>query len=210
MGTLGRLFAPFRDGYWADRRFRRQLKKAPSSVLGSLEENTFARVSGTVRPFGKRLLEAPLSGRLCVYYSFDVVSTRGVHDTIIGTEDEGMTFLLEDETGCAVIDPAHAVFSVGFDHETRSKAAFDATPKQREILERLDLIRRNWILTDHLVYREAILEIDETIAVLGAGVREPDPEAVRTGLYRDDVAQRMRFTGTAKYPLVITDDPRSL
>ena len=78
------------------------------------------------------------------------------------------------------------------------------------VLDRLLLVRRDWFNTDLVQYREAIIEVDETIAVLGAGVREPDPDAAPTGMYRDSGPQRLRFTGTAKNPLLISDDPRAL
>lgn len=212
MGTLGRLVTAFREGLFADLRLRRRMRKAPRAELATLDENTFARVTGTVRPMRKRLLEAPLSGRLCVYYSITVIAAREHlgQRTTIGSEQEAMTFLLEDATGHAVIDPDHARISVAFDYVSESKAAFDADPKQRAILERLRLVRRDWFNTDLLQYREAILEVDETIAVFGAGVREPDPDAARAGMYRDRGPERLRFTGTARYPLLISDDPRTL
>ncbi len=210
MGTLGRVFAAIGDSVFADFRLRRRMRKAPRAELASLDESTFARVSGTVRPFTKRLLEAPLSGRLCVYYSIDVLSVRDHQRTTIGTEQEAMTFLLEDSTARAVIDPDHARISVAFDHVSESKAAFDADDRQRAVLERLGLIKRDWFMTQNLEYREAIIEIEERIAIHGAGVREPDPDAAPTGMYRDGGPQRLRFTGTARYPLLISDDPRAL
>lgn len=211
MGTLGRrLLAAIGEGLFADMRLRRRMRKAPRAELAALDESMFARVTGTVRPMRKRLLEAPLSGRLCVYYSITVIAAQGHDRTKIGTEHDAMTFLLEDATARAVIDPDHAQISVGFDFMSESKAAFDAAPRQRAVLERLGLVRRDWFNTEHVQYREAIIEVDETIAVFGAGVREPDPDAAPTGMYRDSGPQRLRFTGTAKYPLLISDDPRAL
>lgn len=213
MGSLGRVFAALTDGLFADVRLRRQMRKAPRADLASLDDNTFARITGTVRPFRKRLLEAPLSGRHCVYYSITVLAVldgRRGHSTEIGSEQEAMTFVLEDETASAVINPAHARISVAFDFVSESKAAFDADERQRAVLERLSLVRRNWFTTDRLLYREAIIGCDRKLAILGAGVREPDPDAPPTGMYRDSGPQRLRFTGTAKYRLLISDDPKAL
>jgi hypothetical protein len=56
---------------------------------------------------------------------------------------------------------------------------------------------------------EAIVELDEAIAVVGAAEREPDPtgSATQLGGYRDgSLATRLRFSG----PLLISDDPRAL
>jgi hypothetical protein len=214
MGTLRRLVAAFEEGFFPGRRLRRRLRKAPRAELGTLEENTFARITGMVRPFDKRLLEAPLSGRLCVYYAVQVISAYGSRrreaHTEIGAEQEGMSFQLEDDTATAVIDPDHARIDAAFDFESESKGAFDADERQRALLLRLQLTRRDWWNTDRLLYREAVIEADERIALFGAAMREPDPDAAPTGMYRDGRPQRLRFTGTAKYPLVISDDPRTL
>ena len=211
MAWLNRLLAAFAEGFFPERSFRRQMRNALPAELGSLADNTFARVIGTVGTYEHRLLEAPLSGRLCVYYSVQVIAvgkSGGIeHRTEIGSEQEGITFMLSDETGHAVIVPDHARISAAFDHETRSAAGFDADARQRAVLDRLRLIDRDWFWTHHVMYREAVLEADERIAVVGAAVREPDPRAIANGLYRDARPLRLRFTGTARYPLVISDDP---
>lgn len=85
-----------------------------------------------------------------------------------------------------------------------------AAIRERATLERMGLVKRDWFLTDLAHYREAILAVDERIAIYGAGVREPDPDAAPTGMYRDSGPQRLRFTGTAEYPLLISGDPRTL
>lgn len=214
MGTLRRLVDALEEGFFPGRALRRRLRTAPRAELATLPENTFARITGIVRPFGKRLLEAPLSGRLCVYYAVKVMSVQGSRSgelsTEIASEHEGMSFQLADATEIAVIDPRHARIDATFDFSSESKAAFDADDRQRAVLSRFDLVRRNWWNTNRLVYREAVLEADERIAILGAGMREPDPDAAPTGMYRDRGPQRLRFTGTAKHPLLISDDPETL
>jgi len=196
-----------------DRRVRKLLHATPAHSLGALPENTFGRVAGVARPLGQRVLEAPLSGRSCLYYSIALVELRPNNFLRrLATEQESVPFLLEDGTGRALIDPEHARFSCAFDHESESKAAFDASVRQRALLERHSLVRRNWFGTDAIRYREAVIAVDERITVLGAGTRELDPATPR-GLeqgYREGGPTRMRFTGTAKYPLTLSDDPRSL
>ena len=195
-----------------DRRIRKRLRVARPYSIATLPESTIGRVVGAARPFEQRVLEAPLSGRICVYYVIELFELRPASPLrLLATEQEGIPFVLEDETGRAMIDPAHARCSCAFDHESESKAAFDADPRQRDLLERHSLVRRDWFGTQGIRYREAAITIDERIAVLGAGVREPDPSAPPQGErgYRDGGSTRMRFTGTAKYPLVLSDDPRS-
>jgi len=214
MGTLRRLVAAFEEGFFPGRRLRRRLRKAPLSALATLEENRFARIVGVVRPFERRLLEAPLSEKLCVYYSVKVVSASGpmrnAAHTEIGGEHEGMRFQLDDGTATAVIDPAHAQIDTAFDYETVSKSALDADDTQRAMLARLELRHPDLWQTDRVLYREAVLEADEQIAVYGAATREPDPDAAPTGTYRDGRPLRLRFSGTARFPLMISDDPRTM
>jgi hypothetical protein len=204
---------------------RRQFRKAVHCRLGEIPENTLVRVTGQVRAFDGALLEAPLSGRPCVYYSVRIREMRGFDlldagDTayLLGMKNKGpvmasqrgaIAFVLEDAGDRVVIDPADARVSIGFDHVTRSKAAFDASPRQLALLQHHGLTRRNWFHTAEVEYSEGVLEIGETIAVLGAGMREPLPERSHSSAIRDGAATRFRFIGAPRFPLAISDDPRS-
>ncbi len=198
----------------AHRRLRKRLREAPLWPLADLPEDTWARITGVARPLGGRVLEAPLSGRLCLYYSVAVEEVRAGSITVLAGEQEGLPFVLEDRGRRAVIDPAHAQISTAFDHVTGSRALFDARPRERALLERYELVHRDWWQTDSLRYCEAIIEVDERLTVVGSGTREPDPEAppdparASGGAYRDDRPTRLRLTGSARYPLMISDDPR--
>ena len=200
----------------AERRLRRRMRQARLVPLIDAPEDTLVRVVGTVRPLAGRVLEAPLSGRLCVYYAVEVLASAAASTptdplpvlgaNVIASEQDGVAFVLDDGHARAVVDPAHATIAAAFDHVSTSAAAFDASPEQRELLIRHDLVRRNWWNTTRVIYREAVIELDGRIAVVGAGTREADPAAAPTGLYRDGAAQRLRLTGTARFPLMITDD----
>jgi hypothetical protein len=147
---------------------------------------------GQVRALEGALLEAPLSGRPCVYYSVSIREMRGFDlldvgamAYLLGTKSRGpvmvsqqdaIAFVLEDAGKQVVIDPAGARISVGFDHVTRSKAAFDASPRQLALLQHHGLTKRNWFNTAEVEYSESVLEIGDPIVVLGGGKREPDPE----------------------------------
>ncbi len=212
MGLVDRI-----SGWRADRKIRKLLRGAPERPLAEVEENAFVRITGTVQPHRGRVLEAPLSGRLCAYYSV-VVHTRmrvvgslvtgrvGRHDqrgfASVFDEQQQIPFELEAGGARAVIDPASAWISSGFDYKTdlgneRAHAAF----------VRLGLVGS----ADEPRFLEAILEIGERIALYGAGVREPDTDDTggERG-YRDGGRFRLRFTGTDKFPLVIRDDLESL
>nr|HEX4313895.1 hypothetical protein [Kofleriaceae bacterium] len=193
----------------ASRRLRRAFADAPRRTLAELGEDELACVTGRVRPVGP-MLEAPLSRRVCAYYTVVVMEVSDGRRSQLASEQSGVAFALEHDGHRAIIDPAYARISAGFDHATRSRGAFDATPDQRSALDRLGLVRRDWFMTSSLEYREAILELDELIAVVGAAVREPDPDAEVSGLYREGGGTRLRLTGSARFPLLISDDPASI
>jgi hypothetical protein len=195
------------SGMLANRRVRRLLRAAPSAMLGELAENTFARVAGTVETFRSRALEAPLSGRLCAYYSIVVLERSRGDARELASEQEGIPFMLRAADAHAVIDPAHALISSGYDYKRDTPLA-GATDPELALIGRHRITR--WDI-DELLFREAILGIGERVVVYGAGMREPDPDApIGEQGYRDPRATRLRFTGTARYPLVISDDPKSV
>lgn len=196
----------------AERRHRKLMRKAPKFALGDMPENTFGKVIGVARPENRRLIEAPLSGRLCVYYEAYVdAMTGGSMLRTIATEQEGIAFVLEDGRARAVVDPAHAFMSTAIDHISQS-SVFIQTDRQGAMLKRHDLTpsSKQVRYADGLRYREAIIEADERIAVFGGGVREPDPEAGSESYRGHDVATRLCLSGSERFPLYISDDPRVL
>jgi hypothetical protein len=195
---------------FADRKLRRLLRDAKPYSLAEMPEDTLGRVTGVVRPLDKRMLEAPLSGRLCVYYDVTVepLHAGGTSLRVLASEHDAIPFVLEADGHRAVIDPAHAQISAGVDCIISSDAL---SPRAMAILDRHRFSARKVYFADGVMLREAILEADEEITVVGAGVREADPDAVGGGaLYRDGGQTRLRLTGAAKFPLLISDDPRSL
>ncbi len=193
----------------AERRHRKLMHAAPRFALAEMPENTFGKLVGLARPADGRLLEAPLSGRLCVYYevSIDAMANRTMLRTLV-TEQEGIPFVLADGDSRAFVDPAHAVMSTGIDHVTSSTLRL-RTPREEALLARHRLLEFSHPLADGLRYRESILEADERIAVFGGGVREPDPEESAAS-YRGAPPTRLCITGTSRFPLFISDDPRSV
>lgn len=198
---------------------RRQLRRVREMSLAELPEDTIARLKGTVRPFGDRLLTAPLSGRPCVFYSAAVILNQhavardpltGIAlDDVLVTEESCVPFLLEDGEHRAVIDGRGAKIWCAYDHRTKSKALFDATAVQHAILERNQLLEQDWWNTHSIEYVEGVLSPDERIVVVGGGTREPDPDAQGSGGYRQSSSTRFRFTSTKRFQLVISDDPKA-
>jgi hypothetical protein len=170
------------DRWRADRKVRKLLRRAPERSLIVLSENSFAKLVGRVQPHHARVLEAPLSGRLCAYYSIEVLGTMrrprafvrrsdGEHHLghIVANEDEAVPFELEVDGQRAVIDPTDAWISSGFDH--RRTGATDERARALCVRLGLDEVSFDWA---DLTFREAVLGIGERIVLFGAGVREPD------------------------------------
>lgn len=158
------------------------------------------RVIGRARPLGPAL-EAPISRRVCVCYAV-VIYDWHFDDSvrIIRTTQGRAPFLLEDEGAQAVVESSRAQMSAMADHST---TLAPRGPASRAMLESLGLIDRDWTQTRALELDEAIIELDEKIAVIGAAIHEPDLEAAPTS-YRDgDRPMRWRLEPTA-----ISDDAR--
>jgi hypothetical protein len=186
------------------------MRKAPRYELADLPENTFGKVVGVVRPSNKRLLEAPLTGRLCVYYEVyvDAMSGESLVRTLAG-EQEGIAFVLVDGEARALVDPAHALLSTEIDVMSTSTLRL-VSDRQQALLVRFGLSGERVRFSDGLRYREAVIEADKRIAVFGGGVREPDPEADSQSYRGEGVPTRLCLIGTSKFPLFISDDPRAL
>jgi hypothetical protein len=202
-----------------ERRHRKRMRKAPRFALADFPENTFGKVVGIARPLNKRLIEAPLSGRLCVYYEAYVDSmVEGSMLRTLASEQEGMAFVLEDDGCRAIVDPTNAFMSTGIDFTSTSTLGL-TDDRQTAMLRRHGLAGTPVQFADGLRYREAIIEADERIAVFGAGIHEPDrddagaPRAAEQSElgYRGEGARtRLRLSGTSRFPLFISDDPRVL
>jgi hypothetical protein len=177
---------------------RRKLRRLKRSNLGEVEENTLVRLVGTVKQLDK-IVTAPVSGVPCVYYQVKIDIKHDGWKTKVH-EAHGAPFLLEDETGYAIIEPSAA-------HITTKHLRFFPA-------DHPDLVLDRFLARHHLLqykYRLRILEMliepGTTITVMGSGVGERDPIAAHPEGYRAERTTCLRFTGSKRHPLVISDDP---
>ncbi len=194
--------------YWRNpaRRIKRELRAAPSYRIDKLDEGELGRIIGKARVHDEKLV-APLTGRECVYYIACVDEDDGEGGWKNAIEEErGVTFLLEDDSGRALVDPSPARLALDFDCQTTSGALRAPDERETQFLEKHDFRGRGLIFRKRLRYREAVIEIGEEIAVLGAGTREPDPTRPPAG-YREGPPTLLRVTSSAGHLLVISDDP---
>jgi hypothetical protein len=191
-------------------RLKRELRGAPRYSLGELPEQTRGRVVGSAQSL-EQTLEAPLTGRACLYF---VVTVEQHHSTgrssywkTIIREEQGVPFMLTDGTGKAIVDPRSA--KVALDVDGRGDSGTFDSPSEREsaFLARHGTTGQGWVFNKRLRYREAVIEIGETVAILGAGIREPDPTAPPAEAYRGEQPTRVRMTSSPRFPLLISDSP---
>ncbi|HEU4613449.1 MAG TPA: GIDE domain-containing protein [Kofleriaceae bacterium] len=196
--------------YFSDsQQIRRQLRKAPARPIAQLRDDELGKVVGKARAL-EAVLTAPLTGRACVYFIATVEEHRSTGKThywkTIIKEARGVPFVLEDGSGRAIVDATAARLAIDFDGRSQSGTFDDPTEAERAFLARHGEKGQGWIFNRRLRYREAVIAEGETIAVLGAGTREPDPDAPPTEAYRGDAPTRLRLTSSPRYPLVISDD----
>lgn len=189
------------------RRIKRLLRAARSWPIAELPENTLGRVIGHVRALGEPL-KAPLTGRTCVYYIAQVKDREESQMTLVD-EHQGVPFVIEDDTGRAIIDPTNARITLVFDHTSDTYASTVATPEQDALLARHGRNSKGFMGAKPMVFFEAVIEIGEKVAVLGSGIREPDPERASRSGYREAPLTLLRLTSSARYPLMISDDPET-
>ncbi|HEV7555169.1 MAG TPA: GIDE domain-containing protein, partial [Kofleriaceae bacterium] len=156
-------------------RLKRKLRAAKAWAIGDLPEDTLGRVVGQARPLSSTL-QGPLTGRPCLYYIAKVEEQRSngrssYWKTVI-TESQGVPFVIEDSTGRAIVDPGNAEVALDFDGKSSSGRFHDANEIQEAFLAKYGKKSSGWVLNKSLRYREAMIEVGETVAVLGSGVRE--------------------------------------
>ncbi len=190
-------------------RIQRELRGASKYKIGDFPDGTQGKVVGRLALHQKELT-APLSGRSCTYFKVAVSEYRSNGDSgsyyEIITEEEGVDFALDDGTGTAIVLVGSARTALTEDHETRSGTLDDPTAREQAYLDAHGQEGEGWLFNKTLRYVEAVLEPGELVSVFGYGSKEPDPDAAPAG-YRDAQPMRLRISGSANYPALISDVP---
>lgn len=191
----------------AERIHEQMLREAPRATAASLENGVTGRLAGVVT--ADATLRAPMTGRACVAYVARVEEWSGgrrarwlerIHEV------RGVPFTIDDGSGRALVDPGASTMLLHMDATTRSGRFDDATPVEEAFLARHDLASTGWVLNKTLRYTEGVIEPGERVAIIGRGVREPDPAAgVDVTGYHSALATRVRISGTADEPVLVTD-----
>jgi hypothetical protein len=195
--------------YSENEKIKRALREAKKYSIKEFPDGAQGKIVGRVEFLGEPL-RAPLSGRPCAFYSIRVEEYRsngksGSWYKIIGDE-VGINFGMSDGTGQAIIHAEAAKTVLTEDHETKSGTFDDPTEVERAYLESKSVEGQGWVFNKSLRYIEGVLEADEMVSVFGYGSKEPDPDAAPAG-YRDMAPMRLRISGSANHPPLISDHP---
>lgn len=182
-------------------RLKRELRAAPTVKIGELAQGQTARVVGRAHRLDSDLV-APLTGRTCVYYVVRVdreVGDDGWQQVIY--EEQGVPFVVEDDTGRAIVEVYGAQMALDFDSRDRTGTWNAPDETQAALLAKYGEPERGLVFRARHRYREAVIEIGETVAVLGSSKRERDPTGLPGG-YRDAQPTLVRLQAA-----IISDDP---
>jgi len=188
--------------WWLDKQLR-EIRGTPHYAIAELPEVTIGRIVGVAKPLDGKTAEAALSGRTCLAYMAKAVGSTGsslgveVATNFHGSSNKldiavdvgGVPFLVEDDTGVAIVDPAGARGALGVDE----KSTWWKGPLERQeaFLARFGVNPGSWSVDCY----EGIVSIGEKIAVVGFGQR---------------VDGRLRMSSSPKLPLVICDNLATL
>lgn len=187
-------------------KLNRELRNTPRRTLAELPEGTLGRVVGKAVALDDTL-EAPLSGRPCLYYTSIVEVSDGKYWKQIVREDRAVMFVLDDGTAKAIVDPSSSKVVLDFE-QTGASGTFDKpTEREQAFLDAHDTASTHagGLFNRSLRYREAVIEVGDTIAIFGATTREPDPDARPEGGYRGDAPTQLRMTSSRKQPMIISN-----
>lgn len=175
-------------------RMRRAFRRARRVSIAEAPEGEVVRIYGRVLP--GETVEAPLTGRRCVYYSVNI----GVEVPYV-LETGGVAFTIDDGTGRAIVDPNGARII----ESDRAEWRFIDKPTAREAA----FLARHGIEppadNDTFGYKERVFEIGGPIAVMCRPVRLLAPDAAaadsRSAVYRDEPPVHLRVGGSSTLPI---------
>jgi hypothetical protein len=158
-----------------------RMARAKVANIGDLIVSIDACIVGTVR--ARRTLFSPGRGTACVAYQF--------RDSMGHDEQREVPFVVEDDSGGAMIDPSRALLMM--------------TAHVGEGLHR-SIVGAGYLRNHGRPgsFREQCVEVGQRIYVLGTCTREFDMKAAGK-LYRDQPASRLRFAHRDGVPLLLTD-----
>lgn len=196
----------------------RELREVDVIKIADVVAGDVVRIVGVLRHEGE-LLRAPLSGRACVHFDVRVseLVSRGKHSSWVERFSEigSRPFVIEDESGRALVETTRFVCAIVRDANRRSGTFQDATPEMEALLSRHAMDSTGFLgLNRSLRYEEGVLEPGERVTVLGRARWEDDPDRVEAdrgrGGYRTSARRRRLVIEAGVRPVRASDDPAAV
>jgi hypothetical protein len=185
-------------------RAKRELPTVRGTPIRDFPDRSQGVVVGKIRCVDGPVV-SPLTGRSCAFY--DILVERKADETSEGwwevLRDTGGTDLwLEDDTGCALVQVAHATTDIERDVQLSSGNYQPATEQQHAFLARHGESTEALVMNKVLRYWEGVIVDGERIAVRGYGSWEPDPDpADAPEGYREIATRLVIGSASAEHPL---------
>lgn len=197
----------------AEQRAKRAMRAIPLTSIEQAADESRVRVVGTVET--DTPVQAPLSGRDCVYWRVVVERKTGGNNSRwvkLVDEHEGVDFTLRDRTGIAWVETVHTHAILESDRSGGASFMRDPSPELKAFLNQRGYETEGWFgINKTLRYNEGVAEVGEEVAVVGDGAWERDPDAPARGGsgYREaQVPQRLRIRAPEDgTPLLLSDKP---
>ena len=153
------------------------------------------------RLVGEAPLIAPLSQRPCAYYKLVVerVQPQPQSSERIAFQARGQSFMIEDESGRALVDPEPALVEVDYDRQLEIDGRGRLPQSVVELLRRLDVVGEN------VIVREGVLAIGEVVSVHGRMVREVDDDTGQVSTPHDGPPRRLRVRAPGQDRVFISE-----
>ena len=195
-------------------RTKRAIKRQEQVPIGEASEGVPIRIVGSLSYAGQPL-DAPLTGRPCAAWHVLVEEYKGSGGARRGNwatvvEDwDSRPFIVEDGTGKAFVKAEAADLALVQDAHFRSGTFDDAHERLEAFLNDHGEASTGAVFNRTLRYREGVLAAGETVAVMGIGRLEMDPDGDQAGAGYRTAPQRLVVDGLEDGRLLVSDDPKT-
>lgn len=192
-------------------RTRRALRSTERTLVADAIEGTLVKIAGRVKFVGESM-EAPLSGRPCAVWEVVIEENRSSgqssHWKTIISDYEAQHFVVEDESGKALVKPVVPQLALEQDARYRSGTFNDAPPELERFLSSRGHSSTGILgFNKSMRYREGVVEEGEQVAVYGVCRWEHDPAPTTGGAGYRDAPRRLVIESPSESPLLISDAP---
>src|ERR1043166_4733241 len=152
-------------------RIKRKLQKMPLRMFSEVMTGEEAKICGTIHYSGKTVI-APLSGRKCSYYHFQVEQKvrrgKNTHWEIIVNEEAEGDVVIRDGRSYAHVKATGSKSYVVDDSKSNSGFMKDTSEHLEKLLTQRGIKSTNWLgMNKTIRYKEGVLEEGETVVVAG-------------------------------------------